>query len=179
MILKKMMIDGQEIHVQISKEEARQAHLKSEPLIYTDQAEKEAFLASLVNKADEPKQEKSKGKLKIHKLVQMLPFMDDETIHELVEKIINEDGFEGFELGMVLPFLDSDDATKLFKKALSGSNPKINPIMIAPFVDSDALSFVVDEYIAGNIPESQLDALYPFLEEADLKRLFKHIISES
>ncbi len=181
MILKKMIVEGQEIHVQISKEEAVKAHVNQEPLIFTDQAEKEAFLAGL--KTDEPKnedkEEKPKNKSRIHKLVQMLPFMDEETIHELVDKILKEDGFDGIEIGMVLPFLDSEDATKLFKKAMSGNHPKLNPMMIAPFVDSDALSFIVDEFIAGNISESQLDALYPFLDEDDLKRLFKHIINES
>lgn len=182
MILKKMIVEGQEIHVQISKEEAVKAHLNHESLIFTDQAEKEIFLEGLNAKEEtqeQVKEDKPKTKSKIHKLVQMLPFMDDETIHELVEKILKEDGLDGIEIGMVLPFLDSEDATKLFKKAMSGNHPKLNPMMIAPFVDSEALSFVVDDFIAGNIDESQLDALYPFLDEDDLKRLFKHIINES
>jgi hypothetical protein len=103
--------------------------------------------------------------------------MDDETIHELVQKILSdEDGLNGIDIGAVLPFLDEEDATALFKKAITGGHPKLNPMMIAPFVDEDALSFVVDEYIAGNLSEGQLDALYPFLSEDDLKRLFKHII---
>lgn len=175
MILRKMVVDGQEIHVQISKEEAKTRYLNQEPLVFTDEAEKQAFLEDL----ERPKNEETKSRSKMHKLVQMLPFMDEDTIHELVEKIIKEDGLGGIDIAVILPFLDEDDATALFKKAISGGYPKLNPMMIAPFVDEDALSFVVDEYIAGNLSESQLDALYPFLNEDDLKRLFKHILNQN
>lgn len=174
MILRKMMVDGQEIHVAISTEEAKTRYLNQETLVFTDETEKAQFLHSLENKSEE----RPKSKPKMHRLVQMLPFMDEDTIHDLVEKLLQEDGLEGIDVGVVLPFLDEKDATALFKKALKGDNPRLNPMMIAPFVDADALSYVVDEYIAGHIPEHQLDALYPFMNESDLKRLFKHIVEK-
>ncbi len=176
MILKKIQVDGQDIHVQLSKEDAKKAYLNQEPLVFTDEAEKQAFIASFETRKEE-KNEEPRNRSKMHKLVQMLPFMDDDTIHELVQKIISdEDTLHGIDIAVVMPFLDEDDATALFKKAITGKHPKLNPIVMAPFVDEDALSVVVDEYIAGNLSESQLDALYPFLKEDDLKRLFKHII---
>ncbi|MDX9807477.1 MAG: hypothetical protein RBS87_02785 [Acholeplasma sp.] len=180
MILKKIQVDGQDIHVQLSKEDARKAYLNQEPLVFTDEAEKTEFMASFEAQKEEPKHEEPKSRNKLHKLVQMLPFMDEETIHELVQKILaDEQGLLGIDIAVMLPFLEEEDIKALFKKAMQGGHPKLNPMVIAPFVDEDDLSFVVDEYIAGNLSESQLDALYPFLNEDDLKRLFKHIINEA
>ena len=51
MILRKMVVDGQEIHVQISKEEAKTRYLNQEPLVFTDEAEKQAFLEDLDRKS--------------------------------------------------------------------------------------------------------------------------------
>lgn len=173
MILKKMLVNGQEIHVQLNKEEAKKAYLNQESLVFTDEEEKQEFIESFKNEQEEPK-----PKSKMHKLIQLLPFMDSETIHDLVEKILANDGsLNDLNIVAVLPFLEKEQATALFKKALAGGHPKLNPMAIAPFVEDESLSFIVDEYIAGNISEDQLDGLYPFLSESDLKRLFKHIIN--
>jgi hypothetical protein len=178
MILKKMLVNGQEIHVQLNKEEAKKAYLNQESLVFTDEEEKQEFIESFKNEQEEAKQEEPKPKSKMHKLIQLLPFMDSETIHDLVEKILANDGsLNDLNIVAVLPFLEKEQATALFKKALAGGHPKLNPMAIAPFVEDESLSFIVDEYIAGNISEDQLDGLYPFLSESDLKRLFKHIIS--
>lgn len=172
MILRKITIDGQEIHVQISKEEAVKLY-NQETLIFTDELEKEHVLRRL-NQEGKPRFQSKR-----HRLIQMLPFMDDETIHDLVQKIVNEGEIAELDITSIMPFVDEADATLLFKKALSGENPKINPIALAPFVEDEALSVVVDEYIAGRLSDTTLDGLYPFLNDADLKRLFKHIMDEA
>lgn len=178
MILKKMIVNEQEIHVQISMEEAKKAYLNQETLIFTDENEKQTLLKSLETPKEETKSEEPKQRSRMHKLMQMLPFMDSETIHELLEKILaNDESLQDINIMAVLPFLEKEQATSLFKKAMAGVHPKLNPMAIAPFVDDESLSFIVDEYIAGNITEDQLDGLYPFLNENDLKRLFKHIIN--
>ena len=171
MILKKMIVNGQEIHVQISTDEARK-YPDKESLLFTEEHEKEAFMESLTQ--EEPPRFRSKR----HRLIQMLPFMDEETIHELVQKILDEGELEGLDIAAILPFVEEEDAGLLFKKALSGQYPNLNPMMIAPFVGDSDLSFVVDAYIEGSLNEKTLDGLYPFLEEDDLKRLFKHILSQ-
>lgn len=177
MILKKMMVNDQEIHVQLSFEDAKKAYVNHESLVFTDEEEKQKFMESFEIKEDKSKGDEPKQKSKMHRLLQMLPFMDSETIHDLVEKILaNDDSFHDINIMAVLPFLEDDQVTELFKKAMIGNHPKLNPMAIAPFVDDESLSFIVDEYIAGHLSESQLDGLYPFLNETDLKRLFKHII---
>jgi len=178
MILKKMIVNEQEIHVELSMEEAKKAYLNQEPLVFTDENEKQTLIKSLETPKEETKSEEPKQRSRMHKLMQMLPFMDSETIHELLEKILaNDENLHDINIMAVLPFLEKEQATSLFKKAMAGGNPKLNPMAIAPFVDDESLSFIVDEYIAGNITEDQIDGLYPFLSEKDLKRLFKHIIN--
>jgi ATP-dependent exoDNAse (exonuclease V) beta subunit len=178
MILKKMIVNEQEIHVELSMEEAKKAYLNQEPLVFTDENEKQTLIKSLETPKEETKSEEPKQRSRMHKLMQMLPFMDSETIHELLEKILtNDESLHDINIMAVLPFLEKEQATSLFKKAMAGGHPKLNPMAIAPFVDDESLSFIVDEYIAGNITEDQIDGLYPFLSEKDLKRLFKHIIN--
>jgi len=145
MILKKMLVDGQEIHVRLNKEEAKKAYLNQESLFFTDEEEKQEFIESFKNEQEEPKQEEPKPKSKMHKLIQLLPFMDSETIHDLVEKILANDGsLNDLNIVAVLPFLEREQATALFKKSLAGGHPKLNPMAIAPFVEDEALSFIVD-----------------------------------
>lgn len=171
MILKKMTVNGQEIHVRITEDEAKR-YPDKENLLFTEDNEKQAFFDSL-NQEEPPK-----FRSKRHRLIQMLPFMDEETIHELVLKIIDEGEFEGLDIAAIMPFVEEEDAGLLFKKALSGEYPNLNPMKIAPFVDEADLSFVVDAYIDGKLSEKMLDGLYPFLEDDDLKRLFKHILNQ-
>ncbi|NCD07747.1 MAG: hypothetical protein EOL97_16685, partial [Spirochaetia bacterium] len=121
MILKKMIVNEQEIHVQISMEEAKKAYLNQETLIFTDENEKQTLLKSLETPKEETKSEEPKQRSRMHKLMQMLPFMDSETIHELLEKILaNDESLQDINIMAVLPFLEKEQATSLFKKAMAG-----------------------------------------------------------
>jgi hypothetical protein len=190
MILKKMIVDNQEIHVQVTLDEARKCHLHQEPLLFTDEIEKQAFYQNLkdnnkpempheeTKKTEEPKSE-GKPKMKSTRLMQILPFLDDEDIHDLFIKILNDDeAVKDLNLPMILPFLDEKDASDLFEKAFYSGNSKYDPMLIAPFVSEDKLGLIVDQYLEGKISSDKMNALYPFLSREDLNRLFKHIISQ-
>ncbi|MGD9605703.1 MAG: hypothetical protein AB7V00_06120 [Bacilli bacterium] len=191
MILKKMIVDNQEIHVQISKDEAIKCHLNQEPLIFTDEQEKQDFYSNLSNKQSQeeskPNEQKhsyenrnyeEKPKKKTMKLMQILPFLDDDNIHDLFQKIMKDDeSVKDLNLPMILPFLDEEDASDLFEKAFYSGNSKYDPMLIAPFVSEEKLGLIVDQYIEGKISSEKIDQLYPFLSREDLNRLFKHIIA--
>ena len=66
----------------------------------------------------------------------------------------------------------------LFMKALQDGNHQFDPLEIAPFVSSKSLSKVVDEYLNGQFQHTAMDELYPFLSPTDVKRVFKHIMSQ-
>lgn len=116
---------------------------------------------------------------KIAKLMNMLPFMEDEDIHELVEGVLKqEDSLKDISITELLPFMSREDCDAIFLKSLEEENYNFKPSSIAPFVSDECLSKVVDLYIEGKFATDDMDDLYPFLSSKDIKRLFKHIMSE-
>ncbi|MGM9858858.1 MAG: hypothetical protein ACI311_06400 [Bacilli bacterium] len=114
---------------------------------------------------------------KTKKIVSMLPFMDDEDIHELVMGIIeNKEEYKDLDLVSIMPFLSTEDCDILFKKALDENLSNI--VSIVPFVSSKALSIFVDEYIDGKYQNVNIEALYPFIDSKDVKKIFKHFMKK-
>ena len=112
---------------------------------------------------------------KTKKLVSMLPFMDDEDIHEVVIGILeNKEEYKDLDLVSIMPFLSTEDCDALFKKALDENWAIV--VNIVPFVSSTALSIFVDEYIDGNYQNIDIESLYPFIDSKDLKKLFQHFM---
>ncbi len=191
MILKRMMENGKESFERISLDEA----LSSDPeeLVFTDEDEKQEYEYI---RGEGVKEEKTfdfhrngrhlhlninlPHRLKEHgKLVAMLPFMEDEDIHELVNRILaDEEGFKDLPLVAMLPFMEDDDCDRLFLKCISEDEglSKGRLIAMAPFVSEECFSKLVDEYINGRYPNLQLDELYPFMDSRDVKRLFEYRI---
>ncbi|MDD6301917.1 MAG: hypothetical protein PUA56_01190 [Bacillales bacterium] len=105
------------------------------------------------------------------KLVKILPFMDEEDIHEMVGKICSGDeDFKDLDPVAIMPFLDDDDCDQLFLYQMKKEG-EIN-IEMANFVSEDCLSILVDEYINGKFSNLDIDKLYPFLDGEDVKKLF-------
>ena len=112
---------------------------------------------------------------KTKKLVSMLPFMDDEDIHEVVIGILeNKEEYKDLDLVSIMPFLSTEDCDALFKKALDENWAIV--VNIVPFVSSTALSIFVDEYINGNYQNIDIESLYPFIDSKDIKKLFHHFM---
>ena len=112
---------------------------------------------------------------KTKKLVSMLPFMDDEDIHEVVIGILeNKEEYKDLDLVSIMPFLSTEDCDALFKKALEENWTIV--VNIVPFVSSKALSIFVDEYIDGNYQNIDIESLYPFIDSKDIKKLFHHFM---
>ena len=113
-----------------------------------------------------------KGKDKVtNKLVKILPFMDEEDIHEIVDKILNDDpDFKGVNVVAIMPFLDDEDCDKIFLKKLQEDDEVA--LELINFVSQDCLTYLVDAYINGKYPSLDVDKLYPFLDGDDVKKLF-------
>lgn len=112
---------------------------------------------------------------KTKKLVSMLPFMDDEDIHEVVIGILeNKEEYKDLDLVSIMPFLSTEDCDALFKKALDEKWAIV--VNIVPFVSSTALSIFVDEYIEGNYQDIDIESLYPFIDSKDIKKLFHYFM---
>lgn len=120
-----------------------------------------------------------KEKTKSDKIISMLPFMDKEDIHELVQEILNgSEEYKDISLSSIFPFLSKEDCDALFLKALEDQNDKINICSLAPFVSEEALSSFVDKYIEGQYQDVNINVLYPFLKSSDIKKLFKYVVNQ-
>lgn len=116
---------------------------------------------------------------KMGRLLKVLPFMSRDDLHELVEELLkDEESLASADIVAFLPFLSQDDCDMLFMKVLKDGNRRFDPLEIAPFVSAKSLTIVVDEYLKGEFQETPMDELYPFLSSADVKRVFKHIMSQ-
>jgi hypothetical protein len=112
-----------------------------------------------------------KGNSITNKLVKILPFMDEKDIHEIVEKILNDDPeFKGVDVSAIMPFLSQEDCDKVFMKKLKEDDEIA--LEIIHFVSESSLSLLVDAYIEGKYPDLDVDKLYPFLNKEDVKKLF-------
>ena len=116
---------------------------------------------------------------KSKKITSMLPFMDDEDIHEIVMGIIEDkEEYKDLDLVSIMPFLSSLDCDLLFKVAIEEKWDVSNIAGIAPFVSSKAMSLFVDEYINGKYNDVDIESLYPFIDSKDVKRMFKYILKK-
>ena len=112
------------------------------------------------------------------KLAKLLPFLDDESIHELVEKILSEEeSTKGLDINLILPYLSEEDADRLLIRELLDGETKIRINKIAPFVSDECMRKIADLYIEGKIPSNiRFEDLLPFLDEASIKKIFQYEI---
>lgn len=186
MILLKKVIEGKEIYEPISKEEALKMETKDD-LIFTDQNEKNEFFGETKNSEESNKEDNdsfsyfknvfNKKNKKINMIYSMLPFMNEEDLHEIVNGILNnQEEYKGLNVISILPFLSEDDCDVLFIKEINDKKNKFNLTSFLPFVSEECLSNFVDEYTNGMHQDIDiLDNLYPFLSSNDIKKLFKYI----
>ncbi len=203
MILVKKIVDGKEIYQTVSIDEARKLKEEGVELWYTDEHEKNKVETGSYGYFDEEKKKlkefgeklektindsvvtpinnmfngQKKKNDKNNKLIKILPFMDEDDIHEIIERMLNSDeSLKDLDIVSMLPFLSDEDCDKLFIKSLNDGNFNYEPSSIAPFVSEQALSLVVDAYIKGEFKNCKIESLYPFLSSKDVKRLFIHIM---
>ena len=106
-----------------------------------------------------------------NRLVKILPFMDEEDVHEIVDKILLDDpDFKGVNVVAIMPFLDDEDCDKIFLKKLQEDDDVA--LELINYVSEECLSYLVDAYINGKYPDLDVDKLYPFLDGDDVKKLF-------
>ena len=144
---------------------------------------------------DEDKKTKNKDKL-----VEMAPFLDKESLHELVVEFL--DGDLETDMAEILPFLAEDDIALLVKRLKeSGENefkglrlgelfPFASDICIdelflekflqgqtdeslIPFVSDNCWHELAVKYCENEDSNLNIDEIYPFLDEKDLKLIFK------
>ena len=113
------------------------------------------------------------------KLLRLLPYMSREDAHEVCEKILASDEMlKKIDVAEIMPFVSSEDCDALFLKSIKQGDAECDVAKAVPYVSQSCLSAVVDGYIKGEYPELDIDSLYPFLADAEIKKIFYHIINK-
>lgn len=115
---------------------------------------------------------------KSEKLIKMIPYMEEEDVHEIVVDLLrDEESLRDIDIEELLPVLKPNDCDSLFLVAIKVGNKKLVPENIAPYVSRECLSKVVDGYLSGEYADLDIDSLYPYLSSSDIKRVFYHVMS--
>lgn len=116
-----------------------------------------------------------------HKIMEMLPFLDEDDIHKVVSSIISgENDLSNRKVVSMLPFMKQDDCDALFDYYLNDRDKCSRLTSFGPFVSDECLSRFVGNYISGKFSESEIEvsALYPFMNSDDVRRLFLYYTSK-
>lgn len=184
MKLKKTILNGQTVYIEVPENEKDGDTVEVIQIPKVDMAEihkaANAFhhYGHHHDKDDDDDDEEEKSfSPKTSKLLRMLPFLDEEDIHALMEKILASDKtVQGLDLGAIMPFLQEEDCDRLFLRSLeTGGEVTMN---IVPFVSESCLGNVIDAYIGGKYPSLDVDELYPFLDSTSLKKLLQFELSK-
>lgn len=111
------------------------------------------------------------------KLLRILPYMSREDAHGVCVKLLEKmDSLENVNIATVMPFLTTEDCDAIFTRCIEINNTKCDFATAIPYVSAECLSKIVDNYIGGQYPNLVIDDFYPFLCDADIKRIFYHIL---
>ena len=129
-------------------------------------------------------QDRANQRRKADKLAQMLPFLDEAEIHEIMEKILaGDEAYKGLDIESLMPFMSKEDCGVLFEKSLEANDkePGVDGklyLKCVPFVDEAVLSKLVDRYVEGGFENIRMDNIYPYLSSADVKRIFYYELNK-
>ena len=116
---------------------------------------------------------------KTARLAKILPFMEDEDVHNLIRNMLDgNESFKDIDVRVIFPYLDEDDCDAIFIKSLEDGNFDFSMKDIVPFVSEKALSKVVDLYLEGKFTDKEIEKLYPYLSSEDIKRIFEHMMKK-
>ena len=110
------------------------------------------------------------------KLLHLLPFMDNEDLKELVEKIKNKE-VTGVKLVHLYPFLDQNEVDELVDEIVKDGNSK-DLYSALPFMSRQRLNTLYEDIKSGKVTGFKEEALLPFLGKNKIKELVEAAIKK-
>ena len=111
------------------------------------------------------------------KYIHMLPFLEDEDLNELVEKILSGE-VKGIKLMMLYPFLEKESINKLVDQLIKDNKSK-EIVRALPFISKSKINEIYDAIQAGTITGLNEDLLMPFLGKSKIKEMFNKLVKEA
>ena len=110
------------------------------------------------------------------KLLHLLPFMDQEDMTELLEKI-KQGEVKGVKYVYLYPFLNTEELDQLVDYHVEqGSKKEIYAAL--PFMSNERLSKLYEQVKNKKIEGFKEEALIPFLGQKKIKELVKELIAK-
>lgn len=165
MILKKVLVDGKEMFVPVSKKELKDANV--EDLIFTDEKEKNDFIDKIKKEIEVEilSEEESKPKEEFKESI-------DDKIKRFSEKI---------EVALDKAVESTTQGVKNVFNQFNKKN-KVNKILaILPFMSEDDIHELVEQIIAQDeqVKDLPLEAVMPFLSSKDCNRIFINALNNN
>lgn len=111
------------------------------------------------------------------KYTHILPFLEEEDIDELVEKILSGE-VKCVKLMMLYPFLSRESLNKLVDHLIKKNKGKdLNRAL--PFISKVKVNEIYEAVQAGKITGINDYALIPFLGKSKIKEIFNKLVKEA
>ena len=111
------------------------------------------------------------------KYTHMLPFLEDEDIDELVEKILSGE-VKGVNLMVLYPFLSRESLNKLVDRLIKDKKGKELRGAI-PFISKEKVNAIYDAIVSGELTGIKESSLMPFLGKSKIKEMFNKLVEEA
>ena len=111
------------------------------------------------------------------KYIHMLPFLEEEDLDELVEKILGGE-VKGIKLMMLCPFLSREAIDKLVDHLIKEDKGK-DLIGALPFISKDKVNEIYEAVQAGTVTGLKEYSLMPFLGKSKIKEMFNKLVKEA
>ncbi len=165
MILKRLVIDGKEIFIPVSKKELKDVNV--EDLLFTDEKEKNDFIDNIKKEIEVEilSEEESKPKEEFKESI-------DDKIKRFSEKI---------EVALDKAVESTTQGVKSMFNSFNKKN-KVNKILsILPFMSEDDIHELVEQIIAQDeqVKDLPLEAVMPFLSSKDCNRIFINALNNN
>ena len=94
------------------------------------------------------------------------------------EKLDGNPKYASIKLVEILPFLNNETLDRLFLENLKDENKKDLLLSFAPFVSNKALDYLCDEYCKGNLEHININYFYPFMNKESINKIFDYYLNK-
>ena len=111
------------------------------------------------------------------KYIHMLPFLDQEDLDELVEKILSGE-VKGVKMAMLYPFLNRESLEKLIDALIKENKVKELKHSL-PFISKSKVNEIYEAIQAGTLTGFNEHSILPFLGKDKIKEMFNKFVKEA
>ncbi|MGN0143222.1 MAG: helix-turn-helix domain-containing protein [Roseburia sp.] len=110
-------------------------------------------------------------------LIGLAPFLSDEVLDQIVERVQLENGTDFDDLTGLAPFLSDRTLKRLVDQVISNDDGNLEDLVgLAPFLSKETLNEIVEKVIEEDGDFDELVGLAPFLSKETLHKVAKMVV---